>query len=748
MKILFSVLPHLNYHDVDYTFMAGMLSVLPADVAGDVTLELRDKLKYPKQIHCGKEYDALPAMAKKFRLRSGAEFDKVERELQQFVREGIDTHADHNSAIRAVLIQLKYPKPVKSHVVRHQIAAHMVEDYEFYYPKMEAYLEHHNLSYSAYIMHLYRGDIWADEFMLGALSRMFDITISVISPLYNDVWQIFHNSGLPHVVIISNGGDIGKKRGASHFSATRGKGPKWSCIGENLNVGEMGSWQGYKEGREHVIDAFQMKEHFNIMKTTRKMAEKIQGLCKDLNKLCDRRDEIYKEMEAMRIKVDEFKRFDTFYYEIVDESEKQPVLKKVGKHKKKNEGETAKRTEPEVHKSAKKQMSARSCSTFPKQLGSKLVSDAISEIDKGLEIGNLPTEDTIKDIVSSQKRRCRVKNPKEPRFPSLPKYDDGSHPDETTSAIQTTEKQMKQWTVQVEPETPYNLSATKKVKDDEPGVVSVRAISPEAELSTDVITKQPEASGNDILSGKRASGTEISSEPKRQRTDDELVMYGQIPMSRNVVRFLRQQQQENELPEVHTSSKATNEITTSADAAEDDSVLKKPQEKKVYYVEKETIEITDPKELSVLEGAIYDEDDNIVGVKGRPNFRFFIPREGISEAQDRRKLLPKEVAIDVTPNEPETEPQEVTVATTKKGDPKRKVQKPSTQKVVQLVPPQTPLQKILVTIPQNKDTSNEDPPIPKTKRKDHLHYCDRCCFVTKDKAYLRRHNKRQCVFLT
>ena len=168
----------------------------------------------------------------------------------------------------------------------------------------------------------------------------------------------------------------------------------------------MGNWQGYKEGREHVVDTFQMKEHFNIMKTTRKMAENIQGLCKDLNKLCDRRDEIYKEMEAMRIKVNEFKWFDTFYYEIVDESEKQPVLKKGGKHKKKNEGETANRTEPEVHKSAKKQMSARSCSTFLKQLRSKLVSDAISEIDKGLEIGNLPTEDTIQDIVSSQKCRC------------------------------------------------------------------------------------------------------------------------------------------------------------------------------------------------------------------------------------------------------------------------------------------------------------------------------------------------------
>ena len=296
---------------------------------------------------------------------------------------------------------------------------------------------------------------------------------------------------------------------------TRGKGPKWSCIGENLNVGEMGKLQGYKEGHEHVVDAFQMKEHFNIMKTTRKMAENIQGLCKDLNKLCDQRDQIYKEMEAMRIKVDEFKWFNTFYYETGNESEKQPVPKKSGKHKKKNEGETAKQSEPEVHKSAKKQMSARSCSTFAKQLGSKLVSDAISEINKELDIGDLPTDDTIQDIVSSQKHKCRVKNPKQPRFPSLPKYDEGSHQGETTSEIQTTKKEMKQWAVQVEPETPYNLSSTKTVKDDEPGVVSVWAMSPEAEFSTDVITKQPEATSDDILSGKQASGTEISSEPKR-----------------------------------------------------------------------------------------------------------------------------------------------------------------------------------------------------------------------------------------
>ena len=58
--------------------------------------------------------------------------------------------------------------------------------------------------------------------MLGALGRMFDVKISVVSPTYNDMWNIFHESRLPHVVILANGGDFGKKHGVTHFSAMKG----------------------------------------------------------------------------------------------------------------------------------------------------------------------------------------------------------------------------------------------------------------------------------------------------------------------------------------------------------------------------------------------------------------------------------------------------------------------------------------------------------------------------------------------
>ena len=106
--------------------------------------------------------------------------------------------------------------------MQHQIAAHMIEDYNFYYPKMQKYLNVHNLSYSVYILYLYSGIIWADKYMLGALGRMFDVKISVVSPAYNDVWNIFHESRLPLVVIVANRGDFGKKHGVTNFSATKG----------------------------------------------------------------------------------------------------------------------------------------------------------------------------------------------------------------------------------------------------------------------------------------------------------------------------------------------------------------------------------------------------------------------------------------------------------------------------------------------------------------------------------------------
>ena len=205
LYIFFAVPPHLNFHDVDRVYLSGMLEALPWNISRDVDMELHEKLRYPEQLRYGKEHDLLPKLAVKLKMKNTLQFDKVQRHLAALSRVAIDNKSDYNCAIQSVTLQLKTPRNLKNDTVQHQIAAHMIEDYTFYYPKMKKYLEQHNLSYSAYIMYLYSSNIWADEYMLGALRRMFGLKISVISLAYDVIWNIFHDSGLPHVVIVANG---------------------------------------------------------------------------------------------------------------------------------------------------------------------------------------------------------------------------------------------------------------------------------------------------------------------------------------------------------------------------------------------------------------------------------------------------------------------------------------------------------------------------------------------------------------
>ena len=144
---------------MDRTYLLGMLEALPHHIAGDVDMALHEQLWYPTQLRYGKECEMLPALAIELKVKNVLHFEKVQRQLGLLSRVLIDTKQDYNCAIRLVTLQLKLPKKLKNNAVQHQIAAHMIKDYNFYYPKMQKYLNAHNLSYSVYILYLYSGII-------------------------------------------------------------------------------------------------------------------------------------------------------------------------------------------------------------------------------------------------------------------------------------------------------------------------------------------------------------------------------------------------------------------------------------------------------------------------------------------------------------------------------------------------------------------------------------------------------------
>ena len=115
---------------------------------------------------------------------------------------------DDNSLIRSVIVELKTLKDLMSQIVHYQLAQYMASQVVFFFSIVKEYLEKHCISYNLYVKGIYHGTTWADEYIIGALSRMLNIKITVISLYYSDVWNVFHRSTIPDVVIVSNGRDF------------------------------------------------------------------------------------------------------------------------------------------------------------------------------------------------------------------------------------------------------------------------------------------------------------------------------------------------------------------------------------------------------------------------------------------------------------------------------------------------------------------------------------------------------------
>ena len=169
------------------------MEAMDPDYCGIVTTPIPTSMKYSSQVWYGPMESQLGEDVKKLRLHSTSEWKVVNRLLKRCKRVYVETKSDCNNAIRAICIQLHVPKEVTLEILRHQVAEYMVQEALFFEPKMRVYLQRKKISFNAYIIRVYNGNIWIDEFMLGAVGWMFNIRVSIISPHFTDFWSIFHD---------------------------------------------------------------------------------------------------------------------------------------------------------------------------------------------------------------------------------------------------------------------------------------------------------------------------------------------------------------------------------------------------------------------------------------------------------------------------------------------------------------------------------------------------------------------------
>ncbi|MCG8620467.1 MAG: hypothetical protein MJE68_00520, partial [Proteobacteria bacterium] len=102
-----------------------------------------------------------------------------------------------------------------------QVAYHMLRNAPKFYPYVEQQLAETGESYESYVCNIYHGRVWGDDLVCAAFGDMWNLAISIVSPISKEPINLFHNKETPDVVIIANGGCWRLGEGAcTHFSAT------------------------------------------------------------------------------------------------------------------------------------------------------------------------------------------------------------------------------------------------------------------------------------------------------------------------------------------------------------------------------------------------------------------------------------------------------------------------------------------------------------------------------------------------
>ena len=313
---IFSVKICLEYHDVDPSFLAGMMSTEREKYKGSVKVPIPAGMRYPSQRTYNVSED-IPIEVQTLRLRSQRQLNIVKNHLSRFDRTAIPTDPGNNNGLRAICMQLHTPKKFRLDAFRHQLASYILQEVDFFFPILQNYLNRKQLTFNSYVQGIYDGVIWCDEYMIGAIVRMFNVRISLVSPHFNDVWHIFHDAcEPPDILVIVNGVDFDVPRDAiTHITATKGVEQSWNCVGHNQVLDSVGDFSGFTEGQKIGLDFNTLSENRDILLKTHNVLKDINQLCRDVKEICSLRDRTVEQLQDIKIDIGDFQRLTSFFKE-------------------------------------------------------------------------------------------------------------------------------------------------------------------------------------------------------------------------------------------------------------------------------------------------------------------------------------------------------------------------------------------------------------------------------------------------
>ena len=115
-------------------------------------------------------------------------------------------------------------------------------------------------------MNIYDSNLWADDIVIVAIGRMYNLSIAIVSPRLEKAYHIFHDlPDNPDIILITNGGPVSSEHSNTHFSATKSKVVNFKKPGSSIPQDKLKYYTKYdynhgrKVGAERLVET--KKQH-------------------------------------------------------------------------------------------------------------------------------------------------------------------------------------------------------------------------------------------------------------------------------------------------------------------------------------------------------------------------------------------------------------------------------------------------------------------------------------------------------
>lgn len=222
--IIFSAPLRFEYLNVEPDFFDGVLQSLRPKYKGPYVSFGEESVQITR--YSKEEKEILKPETRKLYLKSNEEFTNVQNKLDKLNRKIVSIKADGDCLFEAILKQVHHPPDYTARMLRKQVAFYIAKNVEVFKEYVEPICitksmdENVNQCFESYVENVYRGTIWGDNIIAGAIGRMWNVSISIVSHAFDKVLHLYHNNDRPSIVLVANGGFLGSERPTSHFSAT------------------------------------------------------------------------------------------------------------------------------------------------------------------------------------------------------------------------------------------------------------------------------------------------------------------------------------------------------------------------------------------------------------------------------------------------------------------------------------------------------------------------------------------------